>query len=66
MNINTLVDNGPVCEQEMKQIRTPSILDNLKRRKVQKEDELSRINAAIEGLEANPSVASVLELIAKA
>lgn len=58
---------GPdCCDSLEKQVMSRSILDNLKRRKIQKENELHNINAALKAMEANPSVTEVLELIAKA
>lgn len=47
------------------QVESPSILDNLKRRKLHIEEQLGKVNAAITALEENPSVSKVLELIAR-
>lgn len=54
------------CCDSPKQVMSPSVLENLIRRKTQLEDSLARVNAAIEALQENPQVSKVLELLAKA
>lgn len=55
---------GGECASPM-QMRQPSLTENLKNRKVGLENQLSEINAAIEALEKNPELQSLLDLIAK-
>lgn len=56
------------CGEEVspKQCISPSMLDNLKRRQREAAERLNDLNAAIAAMEANPEVAKVLELVAKA
>lgn len=44
---------------------SPSVLDNMKRRKLQLEEGLKDVNDCIQALEANPEITRVLELISK-
>jgi len=62
--MNIFNDIESPCETSIAP-RSDTILDNLKRRKLRAEDELAKINGAIEAMEKNPEVTKVLELIAK-
>lgn len=59
------ISEGTCCTSE-KQAVAPSLLDNLRRRQIDASSRLADLNAAIAALEANPEVAKVLELVARA
>lgn len=66
-NMNSLTRAlSPMDECKTAQCESPSIVDNLQRQKKGLEERLSRVNAALEALAANPETTKVLELIAKA
>ncbi len=47
-------------------VQSPSVLDNMKRSKLNLEKRLTDVNECIAALEANPEITRVLELIQKA
>ena len=64
-SLNRILSQPESCG-DMKQIESPSLLENLQRRKVQLEQKLNDINAAIVALEKNPEFTELLLLINKA
>ena len=65
-----MFDDQPMPMTECKSaggelFRVPSILDGLNNRKAGLESNLREINEAIEALEKNPEIATVIEKIAK-
>lgn len=57
-----LLDNsGIICGSTI--LNCPSISERLKERKLNLEDQLNRVSKALEALEKNPEVASIIETI---
>ena len=54
---------GAQCESL--EVRVPSVMETLKRKRQQTEEKLSDINAAIEALQAHPEVEQILTLLGK-
>ena len=52
-------------ECEVKQAKSPDLLDGLKRRRLDAENRLTDLTNAIEALEKNPEIGKVLELVAR-
>ena len=57
----------PRCDQAVSCIdSTPTMLQKLMREKARGEERLSKVNAAIDALNKNPELASMLEIIRQA
>ena len=60
MNERAMVES---CGQDM--IRPSSVTEKLEARKKQLEDDLERVNSALEKLQANPEIAEAVDAISK-
>lgn len=63
MDLMNITSDSPCVETKACYMDT--LTGNLQRRKQRAETELAQVNAALEALQKNPEIASVLELVSK-